>query len=108
MSMAQGPCCSAEKKSSKEDAFLKMAREMEVAAEGKKACCRTTAEKKIEKGGEGCCNAKSEPANFKVFVPGVGYKFFGCEDSAAQGRKDLMAKHNKVGKVQKVSKKTSL
>ncbi len=104
--MAQAPCCKA-KKPSQEDQFLKIARKMEVAAEGKKACCRTTAEKKIEKGGEGCCNAKGEPAAYKVFVPGVGYKFFGCEDSAAQGRKDLLAKHTKVGKVQKISKKTS-
>ncbi len=108
ISMAQGPCCQAEKKPSQEDAFLKMAREMEIAAEGKKACCQTTAEKKVEKGGEGCCNAKGEPALFKVYVGGVGYKFFGCEDSAAEGRKELLAQHKKVGKVQKVSKKTSL
>lgn len=84
-----------------------MAKEMEVASEGKKACCRTTAEKKVEKGGAGCCNAKGEPAEYKVFVAGVGYKTFGCEDSAAQGRKDLLAKYNKVGKVQKMSKKAS-
>lgn len=106
--MAQAPCCQGEKKPSADDAFLKMAREMEVAAEGKKACCRTTAEKAVEKGGEGCCNAKGEPAEFKVFVAGVGYKYFGCEDSAAKGRKELLAKHTRVGKVQKLSKKTSL
>lgn len=104
--MAQAPCCQP-KKVAQEDAFLKMAKEMEIAAEGKKACCRTTAEKKVEKGGAGCCNAKGEPAAYKVFVPGVGYKTFGCEDSAAKGRKDLLAKYNKVGKVQKVSKKAS-
>jgi hypothetical protein len=107
LSMAQAPCCK-DKKPSQEETFLKMAREMEMTAEGKKACCQTTATKSVEKGDKGCCNAKGEPAKFKVFVTGAGYKFFGCEDSAAQGRKELLAKGSKVGKVEKVSRKASL
>lgn len=106
--MAQAPCCKGEKKPSQEETFLKIAREMEMSAEGKQACCRTTAEKSVEKGDNGCCNAEGEPAKFKVFVKGQGYKFFGCEDSAAKGRKELLAKGAKVGKVQKLSTKTSL
>ncbi|MBC8064823.1 MAG: hypothetical protein H7Y17_08335 [Chlorobia bacterium] len=106
-SMAQGPCCQ-EKKPNQEDGFLKMAREMEMSAEGKKACCKTTATKSVEKGDKGCCNAKGEAAKFKVFVEGAGYKFFGCEDSAAKGRKELLAKGARAGMVQKVSTKTSL
>jgi hypothetical protein len=108
LSMAQGPCCQGEKKVSADEAFLKMAREMEMFASGKKACCQTTATKSVEKGAEGCCNAKGEPAKFKVFVKGAGYKYFGCEDSAAQGRKELLAKGAKAGKVQKVARKTAI
>lgn len=107
LSMAQAPCCKA-KQPSQEETFLKVAREMQMAAEGKKACCQTTATKSIEKGDKGCCNAKGEPAKFKVFVKGEGYKFFGCEDSAAEGRKALVAKGAKAGKVEKMSRKASL
>ncbi len=106
--MAQAPCCQAEKKANPDEAFLKMAREMEMAAEGRKACCQTTATKSVEKGEDGCCNAAGEPAKFKVFVAGQGYKFFGCEDSAKEGRFELKAKGLKVGQVQKVSNKTSI
>lgn len=107
LSMSQAPCCKA-KQPSQEETFLKVAREMEMSAEGKKACCQTTATKSVEKGDKGCCNAKGEPAKFKVFVSGAGYKFFGCEDSAAEGRKELLAKGAKVGKVEKLSRKTSI
>ncbi len=108
LSMAQAPCCQGEKKVSPDDAFMKMAREMEMSAEGKKACCKTTAENSVEKGAEGCCNAKGEPAKFKIFVQGAGYKYFGCEDSAAKGRKELLAKGAKAGKVQKVGRKIAI
>jgi hypothetical protein len=108
LSMAQMPCCQGEKKATKEDSFLKMAREMEMSAEGKKACCRTTAEKSVEKGAEGCCNASGEVAKFKVFVAGAGYKYFGCEDSAAKGRHELLAKGARAGKVQKVVGKVAI
>ncbi|MBN9501978.1 MAG: hypothetical protein BGO01_10090 [Armatimonadetes bacterium 55-13] len=107
-SFAQCPACGKEKQPSADELFLKQAREMEMAAEGKKACCRTTAEKSVEKGEAGCCNAKGEIAKFKVFVAGSGYKFFGCEDSAAQGRKELMASGVKVGQVQKVLGKVAI
>jgi hypothetical protein len=107
-SMAQMPCCKGEKKPNAEESFLKMAREMEMSAEGKKACCQTTATKSVEKGDEGCCNAKGESAKFKLFVAGSGYKYFGCEDSASQGRKELLAKGAKVGKVQKVRTKVAI
>jgi len=108
LSMAQAPCCQGEKKASAEDPFLKMAREMEMKAEGKKECCRSTEAKKIVSGEDGCCNAKGEPAKFKVFVAGAGYKYFGCEDSAAEGRKTLLAKGARVGKVQKVNSKVAI
>jgi hypothetical protein len=97
-------CCSA-KKPSAEDEFMKIAQEMEMKSEGKMACCRSTVAKPVIKGEEGCCNASGEPKAYKVFVAGTGYKFFGCEGSASQGRKDLLAKGARVGKVQKVSLK---
>ena len=95
-------CCAA-KKPSADEAFMKMAQEMEMKAEGKMACCKSTTAKPVAKGDEGCCNAEGEPKAFKVYVAGTGYKFFGCEGSAADGRKSLLAKGARVGKVQKVS-----
>jgi hypothetical protein len=97
-------CCSAKKPSASEEEFMKVAQEMAMKAEGKMACCKSTAEKAVAKGDEGCCNAPAEPKPFKVFVAGKGYQFFGCKDSAAQGRKDLVAKGVKVGAVQKTLK----
>jgi len=94
-------CC--KPKASAEDSFLLMAKEMELKAEGKQACCKSTAVKTVVKGEGECCNAPGSPAHFKVYVMGVGYKYFGCDGSAAQGRKDLMAKGKKVGPVQPVS-----
>jgi hypothetical protein len=96
-------CCSA-KKPSPDEEFMKIAKQMEISAEGKKACCKSTIEKPMAKGEKGCCNAPSEPKPFKVYVAGQGYKFFGCKDSAAQGRKELMASGVKVGQVQKSQK----
>jgi hypothetical protein len=101
VSMAGQDCCKT--KESAEVAFMKEAQRMMLAAEGKKACCQTTAEKAVAVGEEGCCNAPEAPKPYKVFVAGVGYKFFGCKDSAAKGRKELMATHTKVGKVQKTT-----
>ena len=95
-----------------EEAFLAEAKKMSMQAysieKKKDACCQSTQEKVVAKGSEGCCNAKGETAKFKVFVAGEGYKYFGCADSAAKGRKELLAKHTKVGTVQKVSGKISI
>jgi hypothetical protein len=93
-------CCS------KKDAFMAEAEAMMAAAEGnstKKACCRSTVAKPVVKMQAGCCNAKGETPKFKVFVAGNGYKFFGCEGSAAEGRKEMIAKGTKVGRVQKIA-----
>ena len=111
--MAQDTCCKAEKKLSADAEFMKIAQEMEAkSVNAKKAkamdCCQSTEKKHISKAEEGCCNAHGEPAKFKVFVAGTGYKFFGCEESATQGRKALLAKGARVGTIQKVSKKTSI
>ncbi len=98
-----GQCCG-DKKTSADEAFMKVAAEMTAKAEGKKACCQSTAAKPVAKGEKGCCNAKEAPKPFKVYVAGEGYKFFGCEGSAGEGRKELMAKGAKVGPVQKANK----
>lgn len=112
VSMAQDACCKAEKKLSADAEFMKIAQEMEAKANGAKksgmACCQTTAEKPVAKAEKGCCNAPGEPAKYKVFVAGVGYKYFGCEESATKGRKDLLAKGAKAGKIQKVAGKVSI
>lgn len=101
MALADEKCCA--KKESAEQAFLRVAREMELSAEGKKACCKSTPEKVVAKGAKGCCNAPSEPKPFKVFVAGEGYARFGCEGSAKKGRQELIAKGKKVGPVQKAA-----
>lgn len=99
--------CSKESKAAQmsDDEFIAEAHRMQMAAEGKKECCKSTAAKPVAKGEGDCCNAKGAVAKFKVFVAGQGYKYFGCEGSAAEGRKDLMAKGAKVGQVQKVAGK---
>jgi hypothetical protein len=108
---AKQDCC-APKSLNGEEAFMAEAKKMMMQAHSiekkEDACCKSTAEKVVPKGGEGCCNAKDEPAKFKVFVAGVGYKFFGCEESAAKARKELLAKHSKVGQVQKVVSKMAI
>ena len=108
---AKAGCCGT-KMASQEDAFMAEAKKMTMQAytieKKKDACCQSTEEKVAAKGSEGCCNAKGEAAKFKVFVAGVGYKYFGCADSAAKGRKELLAKHTKVGAVQKVNGKISI
>jgi len=96
-----GQCCDSKKA---EDAFMKEAQAMMLKAEGKKACCKSTVAKVVVKGDKGCCNAPGEKMAFKVFVAGSGYKTFGCSDSAAKGRQELMAQGVKVGPVQKISK----
>lgn len=92
-----------------EDAFMAEAKKMlaqsQAAELGKEACCKSTAEKPKAKGDAGCCNAGGEVAKFKVYVAGIGYKYFGCEDSAGKERRTLLAKHSKVGPVQKVAGK---
>ncbi len=99
-------CC--KKQMSQEEAFMLEAKKMMMAAEGKQPCCQSTAEKVVEKGAKGCCNEKGQPAKFQVMVVGKGYKYFGCEGSAKQGRKDLIAKGPKVGKVEKAKAKVSM
>jgi hypothetical protein len=98
-----------EVKMSKQEAeFLKTAQKMAIEAEGKKACCKTTATKAVVKGEGDCCNNPKAKAKFKVFVANQGYKYFGCADSAAEGRKQLLASGLKVGKVQKVTSKKTI
>lgn len=100
-------CCSAAGKAfDKKDAeFLKLANQMMAQSEGGEACCKTTAAKVVVKGADECCNSPKADAKFKVFVAGEGYKYFGCKDSAAQGRKDMIAAGHKAGSVQKVRSK---
>jgi len=98
--MADGGKCCAKKQVSAEEEFLAIAQEMTMKAEGKKACCKSTVEKPMAKGDKGCCNAKGEKPKFKVYVAGEGYKFFGCEGSAKEGRSALVAKGARVGKIQ--------
>lgn len=134
LSMAQSGCCGAQAKAAScdskqakaacdgktakqgcegktmcaEEEFMAEAHRMMASAEGKQSCCKSTAAKPMAKGDKGCCNAKGEAAKFKVFVAGEGYKYFGCEGSAAKGRKELVAKGAKVGQVQKVSTKVAM
>lgn len=99
-------CCASKQADDREAAFMAEARRMMLAAEkgqGAEECCQSTAEKPMAKGDPGCCNAPGAPAKFKVFIAGEGYKFFGCEDSAGQGREALLAGGKRVGKVQKVT-----
>jgi hypothetical protein len=91
-----------------DDEFMAEAHRMMMAAEGKSACCKSTASKPMAKGDAGCCNAKGEAAKFKIYVAGAGYKYFGCEGSAAKGRKELVSKGQKVGKVQKVTSSVAM
>lgn len=77
-------------------------------AQGQEDCCKSTAAHPIAKGEPGCCNAKGAPAKFKVYVSGIGYKYFGCEDSAANGRKALVERGAKVGSIQKVTSKAKI
>lgn len=53
---ASESCCSA-KTMSQEDAFMMEAQRMMLAAEGKQACCKSTAAKAVVKGAAGCCEA---------------------------------------------------
>jgi hypothetical protein len=84
------------------------AKEAKVLANGKEECCKSTPAKPMAKGDPGCCNAKGEIAKFKVFVIGQGYKFFGCEESAAKGREGFLKKGLFVGNVQKVTNKVRI
>ncbi len=99
-SFAQCPACTGDAKK-QQDEFMAIARQMELKAEGKQECCKSTAEKPVAKGGEGCCSEKGTPAKFKVFANGK-YKYFGCADSAAKARKEMLAQGSRPGKVQKV------
>lgn len=85
-----------------EEAFMVEAHRMMLAAEGKTACCKSTAAKPIARGTEGCCNEPKQVAKFKVFVRGEGYRFFSCSTSAQQGRNQLAAQGKHVGRVQPV------
>lgn len=102
-SFAQCTGCTGEGKSAvaQHDEFMAIAREMELKAESKQECCKSTAEKVVAKGGTGCCSEKGALAKFKVFANGT-YKYFGCADSAAQARKEMLAHGTRPGKVQKV------
>lgn len=100
----KGSCCSAKvvaKKSSGEAEFMAEAQKMAASAEGKKACCKSTAAKPMARGDKGCCNEVGTVAKFKVYADGK-YHFFGCKDSAAEARKELAQKGFAVGNVQKV------
>jgi hypothetical protein len=110
LSMAQcssqdGASCSSAVKTAvqHEEDFMAEAHRMAIAAEGKKECCKSTAHKPMAKGDKGCCNEKSQPAKFKVFVRDHGYQFFGCQGSATKGRQELVATGAKVGPVQRVT-----
>jgi hypothetical protein len=76
-------------------------------AKAQDECCKSTEAKPMAKGDPGCCNEKGAPAKFKVYLYG-GYKFFGCEDSAAKAREDMLAKGLKPGPVQKVTSKAKI
>lgn len=82
------------------------AERMAMEAEGKKQCCKSTEAKPMAKGDPGCCNAKTAAAKFKVFANGA-YQFFGCADSAAKARKEMLQKGLIVGKVQPVRTKST-
>ena len=70
-----------------------------------KECCKSTPAKKVMKGEEGCCNAPGQQAKYKVWADGK-YHFFGCEDSAKEGRMELVTKGaSLVGQVQPVKGK---
>ncbi|MFQ3669095.1 MAG: hypothetical protein SNJ61_09435, partial [Fimbriimonadaceae bacterium] len=45
-----------------EEAFMAEARRMTMAAEGKTACCKSTADKPVARGAAGCCNAPKQVA----------------------------------------------
>ncbi len=98
--------CGGEKMSAEVE-FMQEAEKMAMKAEGKESCCKSTPAHVMAKGDKGCCNETGQTAKFKVFVAGQGYKFFGCEGSAAKGRKELIAKRLKVGSVQAVLASTS-
>ena len=102
---SKGACCSSAKVIAKkvngEAEFMAQAQKMMAAAEGKKACCKSTAAKPMARGDKGCCNEVGTVAKFKVYADGK-YHFFGCKDSAAEARKELAAKGFAVGDVQKV------
>lgn len=70
-------------------------------------CCKSTAAKKVAKGGEGCCNAPKSMAKFKVWAGGQ-YFFYGCEGSAAKGRDVLVQRGMIAGQVQTVQSRISL
>jgi hypothetical protein len=78
-----------------------------LAAKAEGACERSTATKMVKKGEAGCCNAKGEAAKFKVWN-GMGYELFGCEDSASQGRTQLLARGLMAGNVQPVVAKNAM
>ena len=114
----EGDCGSCEKGAKKggygmhanhDEEFMAEAHRMMMAAEGKKgdACCKSTASKPMMKGDKGCCNEHGQQAKFKVYVAGVGYKYFGCEGSAKKGAAAHSAKGHKVGRVQKVTSKST-
>jgi hypothetical protein len=65
------------------------------------ACDKSTSQKSIAKGAEGCCNAKGSAAAYKVWAGGE-YHFFGCANSAAAGRSELNVRGLVAGSVQPV------
>lgn len=101
-----GDCCG-DKKMSAEEEFMAEAKRMEMAANGKGECCKSTEAKPIAKGEKGCCNEVGQPAKFKVFVQGIGYTYYGCEGSAKKGAVAHSAKGRKVGSIQKVTSKAT-
>lgn len=58
LSMGQS-CCNSGKPMSADEKFMKEAHAMMMKAEGKTACCQSTAAKPMAKGTMSCCKAKS-------------------------------------------------
>jgi len=71
-------------------------------------CCASAAGGQVVKGEQGCCNAPTELAKFAVIADGKPH-YYGCEDSAKQGRTDLVkAGATSVGEVTTVTEKVSI
>lgn len=101
-------CCGSKMSASiGEDAFMAEAQRMMMKAEGKMACCKSTATKAVAKGGDGCCNNVKAKAKFKIYANGK-YHFYGCKGSATMARNQMMEMGVKPGKVQTVRSRRSI
>lgn len=102
-----GACAGCERKAARNQAanaeavFLAEARRMELLAEGRAICCRSTATRTIAKGEAGCCKAAQARRAFKVWVGGE-FRFFACRGRAEAARRTLVAQGQRPGPVQRV------